>query len=132
MKYRVGVVTLIQATALAAVFSSVTLIAQSPTNTPRPAFEVASIKRSLEQTAKQPSSIGEIYPGGVWRAKAATVYGLIRTLYPRHTVPGQIDGVRDWVGTEFYDIDARGTPSASPDEMREMARTLLAERFKLA
>jgi uncharacterized protein (TIGR03435 family) len=96
------------------------------------AFEVASIKRSLEQTAAQSSSIGEVYPGGVWRAKAATVYGLIRTLYPRHSLPGQIDGVREWVGTEFYDIDARGTPSASPDDLREMARTLLTERFKLA
>jgi uncharacterized protein (TIGR03435 family) len=59
------------------------------------------------------------------------MYGLIRTLYPGHTLPGQIQGVSNWVGSEFYDIDARATPVASPNDMREMARNLLADRFNL-
>jgi uncharacterized protein (TIGR03435 family) len=114
----------------AAVFLAVSALvhAQAP-----PAFEVASIKRSAgSPTAAVRSVIGEVQPGGVWRSTAATVYGVIRTLYPSHTFPGQIQGLPDWAGAEFYDIDARATPSASPDGMREMAKTLLADRFKLA
>ena len=96
------------------------------------AFEVASIKRSSpDATLATPSVIGEVLRGGVWRAKVATVYGLIRRLYPNHSLPGQIEGVSGWMGTEFYDIDARATASSSADEMQEMARTLLADRFKL-
>src|SRR6185295_8233367 len=124
MKHHVGGVTLIYATSLAAVLSSVRVIAQPPASAPRPAFEVASIKRSPPDVAGPAvrSVIGEVQPGGAWRSTFATVYGLIRTLYPGHWFPGQIAGVRDWIGTEFYDINARATPSASPDEMREMAR----------
>jgi uncharacterized protein (TIGR03435 family) len=96
-------------------------------------FEVASVKPSPDPRSVPVFSptIGEIQPGGVWRSTFATVFGLLRTLYPGHLLPGQIVGP-DWIGTEFYDINARGTPASSPDELREMARTLLADRFKLA
>ena len=55
---------------------------------------------------------------------------LIRLLYPGHSLPGQIVGVAR-INTGFYDIQARATASSTPDQMREMARTLLADRFKL-
>lgn len=114
-----------------AIFGVVSGKAQTKATT-TPTFEVASIKRSSpDATPATPSVIGEVLPGGVWRAKFATVYGLIRTLYPGHSLPGQIQGISGWMGGEFYDIDARATPSASPNEMREMARNLLADRFKL-
>ena len=97
----------------------------------RQTFEVVSIKRgSPDATPASASVIGQVLLGGIWRAKYATVYGLIRTLYPGHTLPGQIQGVSNWVGSEFYDIDPRATTASSPDEMREMARNLLADRFK--
>jgi uncharacterized protein (TIGR03435 family) len=60
------------------------------------------------------------------------VYGLIRTLYPGHNSPAQIVGGPEWFGREFYDITARTPAGASADDMREMARTMLADRFKLA
>ena len=98
----------------------------------RRSFEVASVKPSPDPRSVPVFSpaMGEIQPGGVWRATFATVFGLLRTLYPGHLLPGQIVGP-DWIGTEFYDINARGTPTSSPDDLREMARKLLADRFKL-
>jgi len=115
-----------------AVVGTMQLGSVNPQRAVRPTFQVASVKRSSpDVTPATRSVIGEVAPGGVWRAKGATVYGLIRTLYPGYSLPGQIQGVSNWVGGEFYDVEARATPSASPDEMREMARTLLADRFKL-
>ena len=98
----------------------------------RLAFEVASVKRSPDPRSVPVFTpvVADIQPGGVWRSTFATVFGLIRNLYPGYLLPGQIAGP-EWIGTEFYDINARGTASASPDQMREMARTLLADRFKL-
>ena len=98
----------------------------------RLSFEVASVKRSPDPRSVPVFSpvIAEIQPGGVWRSTFATVFGLLRALYPGHLLPGQIVGP-DWIGTEFYDINARGPASASADDLREMARALLADRFKL-
>ena len=98
----------------------------------RPEFEVASVKRSSpDATPSGASIIGEVRSGGVWQARSATVYGLIRSLYPQHSRWGEIQGITGWAGTEFYDIDARATATATRDEMREMARSLLADRFRL-
>jgi len=99
----------------------------------RLSFEVASVKPSPDPRSVPVFTpvVAEIQPGGVWRSTFATVFGLFRTLYPGYSLPGQIVGAPDWFGTEFYDINARGTPSSSPDDLREMARRLLADRFKL-
>ena len=99
----------------------------------RLSFEVASVKPSPDPRSVQffTPVVGQVQPGGVWRSRFATVLELIRALYPGHSLPGQIQGP-DWITTEFYDIEARATVSASPDSMREMARTLLADRFNLA
>jgi uncharacterized protein (TIGR03435 family) len=94
-------------------------------------FEVASIKRSVDGGPAARSVIGEVAPGGVWRATSATVFGLIRTLYPGHLLPEQIQNLPPWAGTEFYDIDARAGAAASPEQMQAMAQALLADRFKL-
>jgi uncharacterized protein (TIGR03435 family) len=98
----------------------------------RLSFEVASVKRSPDPRSVPIFNpvVAEVQPGGVWRSTFATVFGLLRTLYPGHLLPGQIVGP-EWIGTEFYDINARGPVSASADDLREMARTLLADRFKL-
>jgi uncharacterized protein (TIGR03435 family) len=98
----------------------------------RLSFEVASVKPSPDPRSVPVFNpvVAEIQPGGVWRSAFATVFGLLRTLYPAHLLPGQIVGP-DWIGTEFFDINARGTPLSSANDLREMARTLLADRFKL-
>jgi uncharacterized protein (TIGR03435 family) len=110
--------------------AGVHISAQSPPA--RLSFEVASVKPSPDPRSVPTFSrvITEILPGGAWRSRFATVVELIRALYPGHSLPGQIAGP-DWITTEFYDIDARAAASASPEEMREMARTLLADRFRL-
>jgi uncharacterized protein (TIGR03435 family) len=99
----------------------------------RLSFEVASVKRSPDPRSLPVFTpvVNQIRPGGAWRSSFATVLGLIRALYPGHSLPGQIAGP-DWIATEFYDIEARGPASASPDDLHEMARTLLADRFTLA
>ena len=99
----------------------------------RLSFEVASVKPSPDPRSVPVFTpvVAEIQPGGVWRSTFATVSGLLRTLYPGHLLPGQIVGP-DWIGTEFYDINARAGASSSADDLREMARRLLADRFKLA
>lgn len=118
-------------------FASFVVHTVAPVNAQLPpvglSFEVASVKPSPDPRSVPvfTSVIAEIQPGGVWRSTFATVFGLIRNLYPGYLMQGQILGP-DWIGTEFYDINARAAPSASPDQMREMARTLLSDRFKLA
>jgi uncharacterized protein (TIGR03435 family) len=43
----------------------------------------------------------------------------------------QIDGGPDWLGQDYFAIDARADGDATPAEFNEMLRTLLAERFGL-
>ena len=105
------------------------LVAQSATP-PSPGFEVASIRRSADVAARIVSPSIEFLPGGVWRVRDTTIIGLIRFLYP-YPAPWQIIGGPDWISREFYDLEARAGASASAEEMRGMARTLLADRLRL-
>jgi len=68
----------------------------------RLSFEVASVKPSPDPRSVPVfnSVVADIQPGGVWRSTFATVFGLLRTLYPGHLLPGQIVGP-DWIGTGF-------------------------------
>jgi uncharacterized protein (TIGR03435 family) len=96
------------------------------------AFDVASVKRSPDVSDRAVGpTIGEIQPGGVWRARDADIYGVIRYAYPEHATSAQIVGAPDWTRTEIYDIDARSHPAATPGDIRAMVRALLAERFRL-
>ena len=105
-----------------------TVLSQTP---PRLAFEVASVRPSADpRSGVFAPMIAQVQPGGVWRSTFATLHGMIRVLYPGHSFPGQIQGP-DWITSEFYDIEARTKATTTADEIREMARALLAERFKL-
>jgi uncharacterized protein (TIGR03435 family) len=99
----------------------------------RPAFDVASVKRSpdISLRAINPTP-GVTMPGGVWRVRDSWIVNVIRTLYPNHPLPGQVVGGPDWVARDYYDIEARTAPTATADEVRQMGRALLADRFKLA
>lgn len=103
-------------------------IAQSPA----PTFEVASVKRSppVDRRAVSPRP-GIVEPGGTWRAIDSTVLMLIRSLYPGHDFPGQIVGAPAWATTDLFDIQAKTDASRTPDDMKAMARALLANRFRL-
>jgi uncharacterized protein (TIGR03435 family) len=97
---------------------------------PAPAFEVTSIKRPDPATSLIRIAINEVQPGGVWRS-SSTLLSLIRALYPGHSFPGQVEGGANWIGSEFYEMEARARATASAQEIRGMAQMLLADRFKL-
>jgi uncharacterized protein (TIGR03435 family) len=106
------------------------------------AFEVASIKPS--DAAAHDIQI-DLSPGGLFTAKNVTVKMLIQQAYGVKDF--QISGGPGWLGSERYDIAAKGDgPAVSEDEMRKMTemqrnklqelflvkvRALLADRFSL-
>src|SRR5438132_823785 len=94
-------------------------------------FEAASVK------PHPPGARGDLGLGAgvrtaidpkMLRMRTADLYELILFAYP-HVLFSQIKGVPDDLGR--YDIDAVVTSPASEGQMREMLRTLLAERFHL-
>lgn len=97
-----------------------------------PAFDVVSVKPVDVTTSAVPirPAVGDVQPGGVWRA-SATLLALLRYAYPGHEVAGQIVGAPQWYTTQFFVIDARAAESTTEAGFRNMARTLLADRFHL-
>jgi uncharacterized protein (TIGR03435 family) len=97
-------------------------------------FDVASVKPSPDPRSVPvyTPSPGAVQPGGTWRAQFATVERMIRALYPAFVLPGQITGGPSWVTTDMFDIAAKTDPARTADDIRAMARALLAERFNLA
>jgi uncharacterized protein (TIGR03435 family) len=95
-------------------------------------FDVASVKRSPDPSNFAIRTVAGPQGPGTWMASWAPLTFMIRALYPDHSLPGQIVGAPAWAGTDMFEIIAKTDPSRTPDEMRLMARALLAERFKLA
>jgi uncharacterized protein (TIGR03435 family) len=105
-------------------------------------FEVASIKPS--DPSARGSSIG-IAPGGILRGRNVTLKSLIQQAYDVRDF--QISGGPGWIGTEGYDIEAKGNgPVVSEEDLVKMTdaqrnqfqqqmlsrlRSLLADRFQL-
>jgi uncharacterized protein (TIGR03435 family) len=69
------------------------------------------------------------YPGGRFEAKATTVKYLVEWAYD--VLPSQHSGEPAWVDNDRYDIIAKAAGNASDDEIKQMVRTLLADRFHL-
>jgi uncharacterized protein (TIGR03435 family) len=110
------------AAALVIAYGAVALAAQ----TPKPTFEVASVKRNLSA-----SSSSGIRPqaAGVFTATNTTVAAVIRFAY---ALPAyQIVGGPRWVRTDRFDIAARASQNAPSTELRLMTQALLEDRFKL-
>ena len=88
------------------------------------AFEVVSVK---------PNSSGE--PGGTSRAQPGRYQGinvtLRRVIALAYRPVQEFVGGPDWIAAARFDIEARTDATATPDQMLEMLRTLLADRFKL-
>jgi len=98
-----------------------------------PAFEVASITPCKPGTPAPPGAdrgmVQFTFPGGRFNARATTVKFLIEWAYG--ILPSQHSNGPSWIDEERYDIVAKASGNATDDEMRLMARALLAERFKL-
>src|SRR2546423_4523946 len=91
-----------------------------------PAFEVATIKRN---TSGSTSSSNRLQPGGRISATNSTLRNIIRNVY--RVQEFQLVGGPDWLSTDRWDIVAKASGDPSPEQMMEMAKTLLADRFKL-
>ena len=101
---------------LAAIASG--LHAQSPT------FDVASIKTN---TSVESREFG--YRPGRLRVRNYTLRAIIRAVW---SLPEQqVIGGPVWIDQDRFDIEAVHSGTATPDQFAAMAKTLLADRFKL-
>lgn len=107
--------------------------------TSRNEFEVASIKVNAMQVPWNDTrdncglnGMGSvnILAGGRIRAQRTLLACIIQGAYLVRAF--QIFGGPDWVNSIHYDIDAKATnSSATPEQMRQMLQSLLADRFRL-
>jgi uncharacterized protein (TIGR03435 family) len=108
----------------AAVLLSIPVLGQS--SGPGASFDVSSVQVS---TRPNPGMRGGILRGDRYEVRNATMVDLIRTAYD--VQPERISGGPSWLEWNRWDIAARATEGTPPARLREMLRTLLAERFKL-
>jgi len=101
--------------------------AAQSSNTPRPQFDVVSIKRTPEITG--PGIDFAALPGGRLHVRNNPVMNLIGNAYdfPQY----RITGGPEWLKTDRYDIEAKTEGAPSKAQMMLMVQTLLADRFKL-
>jgi hypothetical protein len=109
---------------LATVVAAVSLRGQAPAG-PRPlAFDVVSVK---------PNTSGE--QGGTSRAQPGRYQGvnvtLMRVIALAYRPVQEFTGGPDWINAARFDIETRAEGYPSQDQMLEMMRTMLADRFKL-
>jgi uncharacterized protein (TIGR03435 family) len=106
--------------------------------TPRPTFEVASVKRNV--STEQSGGIG-IQPGGRFQATNAPVFWMVLSAYgefQRPLISSQLVGAPDWLQSEHYDIVAKTSADVAALSPLEQFRTiplllrsLLEDRFKI-
>jgi uncharacterized protein (TIGR03435 family) len=92
---------------------------------PRPQFEVASIKHS---GATAGAEFG-VFPGGRLAAKNQSVWALIFHAYDLR--PYQLPDSPEWTNSERYDIEAKAEGNPTIKEMMPMLQSLLQDRFDL-
>ena len=90
-------------------------------------FEVASIKRAT--AIERGGGKADLQPGGRFVMTNGPARVLINMAYP--SVTRELAGAPDWVTYENYDVDARAGGDVSQDQLAQMLRNLLADRFKL-
>jgi uncharacterized protein (TIGR03435 family) len=92
-----------------------------------PAFAVASVKPNANADGPR---LFQALPGGRVNLVNQTVRELIFSAY--QTQDYQVLGGPDWLRRDRFDVVARAEGDASPPQMLQMVRTLLADRFGLA
>ncbi|HET9830347.1 MAG TPA: M56 family metallopeptidase [Vicinamibacterales bacterium] len=103
------------------------LDAEAQSSTPRPQFDVVSIKRTPEITG--PGIDFAAMPGGRLSVRNNPVLNLIGNAY--HFPGYRILGAPDWLTADRYDMEAKADGAPSRSEMMLMVQTLLEDRFKL-
>ena len=92
----------------------------------QPKYEVASIKPNTDTDFRLAF---RIQPDGALAATGMTLKRLMMTAY---NVQGfRIVGGPDWVASRRWDVQARPDRAASPEEVRQMLRILIEDRFQL-
>src|SRR5262245_36128145 len=100
------------------------LLAQ--TTPSRPTFEVATIKRNVEVSDQ---TFVRAQPGGRLSVGNNTMRNIIRNAW--RVQQFQITGGPDWIDTDRWNIVAKATDNAPPEQMLVMLQNLLVDRFKL-
>lgn len=96
---------------------------------PPPRFETVSIKASAGL-----GTPGAKLTAANWTATSMTMRTVLFVAYGYPNGVGllhQIDNAPEWVDSDRFDIVATAPPGATPDQLPQMLRLLLAERFKL-
>ncbi|HUB80455.1 MAG TPA: M56 family metallopeptidase [Bryobacteraceae bacterium] len=114
-------------TAAAAVLLAAAAIGLYAQETPRPTFQVASVKLN---TDNPPNRMQRPLPGGRWSARNASVAMMIVTAYKVQHY--QVVGGPPWMESEGFDIEAKADADAKAPQLLLMLQSLLADRFKLA
>jgi uncharacterized protein (TIGR03435 family) len=108
------------------------LVAVSAQTTPKPTFEVASIKRSIPGTT---GGRVQFLPGGRFVGENVSLDFLLQQVYAIRDF--QIVAAPEWRAIiadgrdSRYQFQARGDEAATPEQLREMVKALLADRFGL-
>jgi uncharacterized protein (TIGR03435 family) len=102
-----------------------TLVSTTAFAQAKPAFEVASIRPSAEQTTN--TRVGFQATGSQVRVTAMTIKDYLSIAYSLR--PQQIEGP-DWIGQQRWDVVAT-IPEGGAGKVLEMLQTLLTERFQL-
>lgn len=116
------------------VLGAATVHGQTPSPTPAPAFEVASVKPNK---SGDPSAFMRIQPGGRVEITNTPLWSLLTQAYQIQRF--QLIGAPEWAGTDRFDISAKApdgvqfgapVPGGAPLQNR-MLQALLIDRFKL-
>ncbi len=102
---------------------SLTLLGQAPE------FEIADVHRSGEALNPYTYLSGGVLRGARYDVRKATMLDLIRIAYDLQ--PEAIFGGPQWLEFDRFDIAAKAPVGSSPETVRLMLRSLLAQRFKL-
>lgn len=102
-----------------------------PAGAQSPGFEVASIKPSNPNPTGPLGAAPMVLPAlGRLTAQNVTLRMLVMTAYQRQ--PFQLVGGPPWQNSDKFDINARAEDAtATTDQLLDMLKTLLADRFKL-
>jgi uncharacterized protein (TIGR03435 family) len=95
----------------------------------RPVFEAADIYRSARAMNPYTFVSGGVLRGARYDLRKATVLDMIQVAYGIQ--PEMILGGPNWLEFDRFDIAAKAPPASSPEAVRLMLQSLLADRFKL-
>jgi uncharacterized protein (TIGR03435 family) len=99
----------------------------SQPQTAPPSFEAADVKVNKSGEARMAV---DFLPGGKFSMRNVPMKVMIMMAY--HVRPEALAGGPGWLDSDRFDVVAKALQTTSPEEIRLMLRTLLAERFKLA